>query len=181
MAIAAVFASGVVVGRQAPTDRPVEGPDLACERGDEALAAAAAAQLAVLVPQRVAGRQAARDAARALGAALEVAERFGQWAEQENPVYRHALFGATAVKVGERDGDRAQVTVDGYWLRSADAANGAGEFANALWTYWLVWRDGRWVPSSPPEATTLPGDHTGKAAAFIRIKDGFAGVPHVRC
>ncbi|MEU7524717.1 hypothetical protein AB0A74_03195 [Saccharothrix sp. NPDC042600] len=135
----------------------------------------------MLVQRRVAGVGSVREAARELGAAPEVAEEFGRWAEQEDPSYRHALFGAIAVKVQRWDGDRVAVAVDGFWLRSAGSATGAGEFVNALWTYWLVWRDGRWVPSSPPEAVTLPGGHTHRALPFIRAQAGFTGVPYVRC
>ncbi|XVV02721.1 hypothetical protein ACQPW3_36020 [Actinosynnema sp. CA-248983] len=156
-------------------------PDVACERGDEAAAAAAAGQLAVLLSRRVEGSGATREAVRGWGAAPVVEEEFGRWAEQENPAYRHGLFGATAVRVARRDGDRVAVSVDGFWLRSADAANGAGEFVGALWTYWVVWREGRWVPSSPPEAVTVPGAHTHKALPFIRAQAGFSGVPYVRC
>ncbi|WP_433270702.1 hypothetical protein ACQPZF_10555 [Actinosynnema sp. CS-041913] len=183
-AAVAVFAGGVLIGRTSSVDtvsdvRPAR--DVGCERGEQALAATAAAQLAVLVSRRVDGGQAAREAARGLGAAPEVADGFAGWAEQENPLYRHALFGATAVKVEARDGDRARVSVDGYWLRSADTAVGAGEVVNAMWTFWVVWRDGRWVPSSPPEATTLPGTAVHKASAFLRISSGFSAVPYVRC
>lgn len=180
-AIGVALAGCVLIGRSmVDVPQPVTA-DVECARGDDAVAATAAAHLAVLVPRRVAGARAARDAARELGAAPEVVEEFGRWAGQENPVYRHGLFGATAVKVQRRDGDRVAVAVDGFWLRSADAANGAGEFSGALWTYWLVWRDRRWVPSSPPEAVTVPGAHTHKALPFIRAQAGFSGVPHVRC
>ncbi|MFI9811462.1 hypothetical protein [Saccharothrix variisporea] len=145
------------------------------------MTAAAAGQLAVLLARRVEGASTTREAVREWGAASEVEAEFGRWAEQENPVYRHGLFGATAVRVQRRDGDRVAVSVDGFWLRSADAANGAGEFVGALWTYWVVWREGRWVPSSPPEAVTVPGVHTHKALPFIRAQAGFSEVPYVRC
>ncbi|CCH29301.1 hypothetical protein ABZ816_35615 [Actinosynnema sp. NPDC047251] len=180
----AVFAGGVLFGRTTAGDAVSDARaarDVECERGDEALAATAAAQLAALVSRRVEGGQAVREAARRLGTGPEVAEEFAGWAEQENPVYRHALFGAAAVKVEARDGDRARVSVDGYWLRSADTAVGAGEVVSAMWTYWVVWRDGRWVPSSPPEAATLPAAAVHKASAFLRISSGYSAVPHVRC
>ncbi|MEU4806408.1 hypothetical protein [Actinosynnema sp. NPDC023587] len=182
-AAASLFTGGVLIGRVNADQAPVTqtSHDMECERGDDALAATAAAHLAVLVSQRVAGSQAVRDASGRLGARPEVAEEFGRWAEQENPAYRHGLFGATAVKVDTREGDRARVAVDGYWLRSGSTAVGAGEVTSALWTYWLVWRDGRWTPSSPPEATTLPEGAVHKSLAFLRISSGFVGVPYVRC
>lgn len=179
--VATVFTAGVLIGWSVIGDRMQAVPDTACERGDVAATAAAAGQLAVLLARRVEGPHATRETVREWGAAPEVEEEFGRWAEQENPVYRHGLFGATAVRVQRRDGDRVAVSVDGFWLRSADAANGAGEFVGALWTYWVVWREGRWVPSSPPEAVTVPGAHTHRALPFIRTQAGFSEVPYVRC
>jgi hypothetical protein len=188
VAAVALFAGGIAVDRFVftNTDSPSTAvassiPDEACARGDDALAASAAGQLAELVPVRVKGEQAAQETARKLGAAPEVAEKFGAWAAQEPATYRHAIFGASAVKITKREGDRATVSVDGFWLRSPEAANAGGEFMNALWSYTVVWSEGRWVPAAAPEATTLPGSTTNRALAFIRSQDGYSGVPYVRC
>jgi hypothetical protein len=174
---AALFGGGVVLGRSAVTP----ASDDACERSDPALAATAATQLSTLVSRRTSGNRAVERAVRNLGAEPPVVDDFRRWAEQEIPAYRHSFFGATAVRIDRREGDQAVVFVDGYWMRSAGAANGTGDFTSALWTYRLRWSDNRWVPEAPPEATTLPGTSTNKSIAYIRAQAGFTEVPHVRC
>lgn len=188
VAAVALFGGGIAADRFLfPQDKSAVTPSTApsdtesCERGDDALAAAAAGQLAELVAARVKGEQATQEVARTLGATPEVVATFGTWANQETSGFTHAFFGPTAFKIGKKDGDRVTVSVDGFWLRSPDAANAGGEFLNALWIYTLVWREGRWVPAAVPEATTLPGATTNRALPFIRIKDGYSGVPYVRC
>ncbi|GAA3848876.1 hypothetical protein GCM10022243_13640 [Saccharothrix violaceirubra] len=158
---------GVLIGQMWPDAEP-------CEREE----AVAAAHLSVLLARRVDGAHAVRDAVRELGAEDGVVEEFGRWAERET--FRHALFGPVAVRVARRDGERVLVEVAGVWLRSADSAAGPGEVADALWSYWLVRRDGRWRPSSVPEVVTS-GSVLHPASAFLRARDGFREVPRVAC